>query len=167
MRKLSVVLASLLVSSLGTAFAQDESTVTVGLNETPTTNYYAGGSLGLNVSDDTTGVFTGHFGIKNLLSQNLDTRFDLSALFTGGISLGAFAIYNFDVSADAPISAYVGAGPKLRLSDPVLFGLGLRAGGDYALTEAVNGFAELRLDPLFGSSNVTEFGVAAGVKYNF
>ena len=161
MRKTLIALAGVLALGLGAANAQT-------IDDTATTDYYAGGSLGLIFTPSTTGSLSGHFGIQNVLAENLNARFDLGVIFSGGFNIGANALYNFDLEGDSPITVYVGGGPRLYIEDTVLFGLSFRGGADYAFTDVVSGFGELRLDPVFGGGGaVTLFGLAVGANYNF
>ena len=161
MRKLLIALAGVLVLGLGAANAQT-------IDDTATTDYYAGASLGLIFSPDTTGTLSGHFGLENVLAENLDARFDLGVLFAGGFNIGANALYNFELEGDTPISVFAGGGPRLYIEDNVYFGLSVRGGAEYAFTEVISGYGELRLDPTFGGGGaVTFFGLAVGANYRF
>ena len=148
MRKTLIALAGVLALGLGAANAQT-------IDNSPSNAYYAGASLGLVTGSglNTTGSLTGHFGIADLLAENFDARFDLGIFFTGGISLGANALYYFDLQSDAPINVYVGGGPRLYIDDGAYFGLGIRGGADYGFSDVLDGFAELRVDPVFGDRN--------------
>ena len=162
MRKLLITLAGVLVLGLGAANAQT-------IDDTASNAYYAGASLGLVTGSgiNTTGSLTGQFGIEDLLAENFDARFDLGIFFTGGIAIGANALYNFELEADSPVSIYAGGGPRLVIDDGAYFGLGVRTGADYGFSEVLSGFAELRVDPVFGDRNYTIIGLGAGVNYNF
>ena len=162
MRKLLITLASVLILGLGAVNAQT-------LDDTVTTDYYAGASLGLILAPSVTGSIAGQFGIKNVLTEDLDARFDLGVLFDGGFNIGANALYNFALDeSDAPVNIYVGGGPRLYFADTVLFGLSFRGGAEYPFSDVVSGFGELRVDPVFGGGGATTlFGLAVGANYNF
>ena len=161
MRKLLITLVGVLALGFGAVNAQT-------IDDTATTDYYAGGSLGLIFTPSVTGSIAGQFGIKNVLADNLDARFDLGVLFNGGFNIGANALYNFELDGDAPLNIYVGGGPRLYFADSVLFGLSFRGGAEYPFSEVISGFGELRVDPIFGGGGaVTLFGLAVGANYNF
>ena len=161
MRKLLITLASVLVLGLGAVNAQT-------LDDTATTDYYAGASLGLIFSPAVTGSIAGQFGIKDVLTEDLDARFDLGVLFNGGFNIGANALYNFSLEGDSGLDIYVGGGPRLYFTDTVLFGLSFRGGAEYPFSDVVSGFGELRVDPIFGGGGATTlFGLAVGANYNF
>ncbi len=161
MRKLLITLAGVLVLGLGAVNAQT-------IDDTATSDYYAGGSLGLIFSPDVTGSLAGQFGLRDFLTENLDARFDLGVLFDGGFNVGANALYNFPLEGDVPITIYAGGGPRLYLADTVRFGLSFRGGAEYPFSEVIAGFGELRIDPVFGGSGAfTYFGLAVGANYSF
>ena len=161
MRKLLITLAGVLALGLGAANAQT-------IDDTATTDYYAGASLGLIFSPDVTGSIAGQFGIQDVLAENLDARFDLGVLFDGGFNVGANALYNFELEGDTPLGIYVGGGPRLYFADSVRFGLSVRGGAEYPFSDVISGFGELRVDPVFGGGGAfTYFGLAVGANYNF
>ena len=62
------------------------------IDDTATSDYYAGASLGLIFAPNVTGSIAGQFGIRDVLAENLDARFDLGVLFSGGFNVGANAL---------------------------------------------------------------------------
>ena len=160
MRKTLIALVGVLALGLGAVNAQT-------IDSTATSDYYAGASLGLIFAPNVTGSIAGQFGIRDVLAENLDARFDLGVLFSGGFNVGANALYNFDLEGDTPITIYVGGGPRLYIANPIAFGLSFRGGASYPFSDVVAGFAELRADPVFGSGAQTYFGLAVGADYSF
>ncbi|MDZ7706065.1 MAG: hypothetical protein U5L04_16450 [Trueperaceae bacterium] len=162
--KLVSLLASLLLL-LGTASAQDGGVVVVE-SDSP---YYAGASFGfVSASGFSSLTLAGHFGLRDLLLEDLDLRLDATVLTRGGnsFSLGALALYNLDLSS-LPVDIYFGGGPELFFGSNTAFGIGLRGGADYAISQRATAFGEFRVDPVFGNANTTLFGLGAGIKFSF
>ena len=161
MRKLLITLVGVLALGLGAANAQT-------IDDTDDTNYYAGGSLGfVTANGPVRGTLTGHFGLEDVLTDGLDARFDLGVIFGTGLNIGANALYNIEIEEESEFGIYVGGGPRLYFGDEALFGLGIRAGGNYEFNDVTVAFAELRLDPVFGSTTTTLIGIGVGANYYF
>ncbi|MCA9840087.1 MAG: hypothetical protein KC422_24465 [Trueperaceae bacterium] len=158
MRKLLIVLLAALSLGAGSAFAQGNmmaGTQWIGAS--------TGFPLGINL----------HYGMPDLLAQDLDLRINLSAvsfLFNGAFSVtgGADVLYhlNLETENDLPLDVYVGGGldigASIRGDDPatadvessgVTLGLAGLVGAEYALSPELGLFGELRggvgFDPIF------------------
>ena len=132
MRKLIVLLMSVLVLSFGSAFAQQDpiivtqepGVVTGPVGEEP---YWATFAIGYPL-----GVSFG-FGVNDMISEDIDVRF--MAGVSGGFGIAADAIFDLPVDLDGPLVVYAGGGPALTVGDPFLFGLRLFAGLEYRLVD--------------------------------
>jgi hypothetical protein len=190
MRKLYVLLVSVLVLSFGSAFAQQETTVItqdppIVITEPVTQDaYWATASLGYPM-----GLGFG-FGISNLINNNIDVRFMTSVGFGGGFGLGADALFDLNLDLnnrgadldrpiltdldrrdlDGPINVYAGFGPAIVVGGAdFVMGVKLFAGAEYRLFDA--GFPEggifaelgpqLNFLPAFGG------GINARVGFNY
>lgn len=151
MRKLLTVM--IVAVCLGVATAQTES-------------YWAGVSGGFP-------GFNLHFGVNDVISQDIHLRLNGSFTYTGSFGLGADALVVFPVELDAPATVYAGGGPFATFGGggAIGFGLGLFVGGEYRLVDI--GFAPggifAELGPSLGF--VPNFGVGfvgrLGFNYHF
>lgn len=173
MRKLIVLLIAVFSLSFSSAFAQ-----------TTGPDLYAGAAIGAGTSGISGFGFSGYFGARDLISDNIGVRGSLSYYFgssygtnAGLFRIAADAIYDFDL--DGSFGAYAGAGLRfasLSVSTSGVpgatgsasasgIGLGFLGGGTYIFTPQLSGFAELGYD--FNFSGFGFFGINVGVTYDF
>ena len=134
MRKLIVLLMSVLVLSFGSAFAQQQPIV---ITEPETQDaYWATIAIGFPV-----GVAFG-FGVSDLINNNIDVRFLAGIGTGGGFGVAADALFDlpFDLNQGAatagPFDIYAGAGTALVLGGADFrFGIRVFGGIEYALTD--------------------------------
>lgn len=170
MRKLLIVLLTALSLGAGSAFAQDNmmaGTQWVGAS--------TGFPLGINL----------HYGLPDLIAQDLDLRINLSAvsfIFDGAfnISGGADVLYhlNLETQNALPVDVYAGGGldigVSLRGDDAsttavegagISLGVAGLVGAEYALSSELGLFGELRgavgLNPIFQPA------LRVGINYYF
>lgn len=161
MRKLIVSILAFVALGLGTAQAQDAFGSTVDLSP----DYYAGVSAGLSGGG---AAFFLHFGISDLITEGIGTRFSLG--YGGSIALGADVIANLPVNTgNAPLGIYAGAGLGLgfhRAGTNV--SLGLLVGAEYRFPNFTEGGLFLEFGPAFSLSGAgTAFNLKGGFNYHF
>ena len=115
-----------------------------------------------------------HYGINDLVADNFDARFNLSAVtFLGGqfyVLGGADALYNLDIDTDSlPLDVYAGGG--LGLGVGIGEGGGVSAsvrgvgGVELAVSDQIGVFGELRVG--LGFNPVFSPSLAIGANYHF
>lgn len=169
MRKLLVlVVAALLLGGL--TFAQDSD---ASMMDDMATSQWVGISTGFPL-----GAVL-HYGIEDLIAQNIDLRINLSGvtfLGLGGsgfsISGGADALYHLPIDMEGePFDVYAGGGVSVgfRIADGTDggFSAGLRgiAGVEYLITNNIGAFAEARVG--IGLRPIFRPALALGVNYHF
>lgn len=160
MRKLVIILIAALALAGSSAFAQDDMMAHT---------QWVGASTGFPLG------ITFHYGMEDLIGENLDLRANLSAVtflndaFTvaGGVDL----LYqlNLETENDLPLGVYVGGGLNVGASlgtvNGVAFGVAALGGAELMVTDQIGVFGEVRgavgLNPLFQPS------IFVGVNYHF
>ena len=167
MRKLLVLLVTALLLG-GITFAQDSD---ASMMDDMATSQWVGVSTGFPL-----GVVL-HYGLEDLIAQNIDLRINLSGVtFLGlggpGFSIqgGADALYHIPIDMEGePFDVYAGGGLNVgfRLGDEGGFAVGVRGlgGVEYLITNHIGVFAEARvgvgLNPIFRPA------LALGANYHF
>ena len=117
-----------------------------------------------------------HYGIEDLIGQNIDLRANLDANFLGlggsgvTISGGADALYHLPIDMDgAPFDVYAGGGINVgfQLGDDGGFSAGVRGigGVEYLITNNIGVFAEARVG--IGLNPIFRPALALGANYHF
>jgi len=161
MRKfLLMVLAAITLAS-GAAFAQDDM---------------------MTDSSSWAGVSTGfpfglvlHYGLEDLIAEDIDLRGNLSAVtFFGSfffVNVGADALYqlNLETVNDLPLDVYAGGGLNVGvgIGDGVSFTGSVRAlgGAEYMFTDTIGAFGEVRIG--VGVLQLFQPSLSVGVNYHF
>ena len=162
MHKFLVVLLSIMVLSLGAAFAQqdediDASDLAISAQAGPFgTTQYAGGSLGLP-------LLQGYYGLQDaFLGSDLRFRVGLTPVGGFGFTAGADLLYDFTTFGDDnEFTLYGGGGPSLRYIGGSIANTGYNF---FAIDLTGVGGVNYRLDPdisLFG-----EAGLGLGFGFN-
>lgn len=159
------VVLLLFVLSLSTAWAQDS--VVVVNDGDMSSDFYAAATLGFVTNNgNSTGTLSGHFGIKRLLTPDIDLRIDSTLYFDASdFELGVNALYNINLE-ELPLDIYVGGGPFVYLGFFEYFGLGFRSGATYPIGEALSLFGELRFNTYFDYGGFSVFGLGIGARYD-
>lgn len=161
MRKLIVSILAFVALGLGTAQAQDAFGTTVDLSP----DYYAGIAGGLNGGN---AAFFLHFGISDLITEGIGTRFSLG--YSGAMGLGADVIANLPVNTgDAPLGIYAGAGLGiLFIPRDTRVNIGVLVGTEFRFSNFPEGGIFLELGPAFSvTGHGTHFNLKAGFNYHF
>ena len=166
MRKfLTLILISLFLGSI--ALAQDDAATTVDID--PQADFYgttqwAGIGLGYPSSI--------HYGLNDVLGDNIDIRFRLSSRYAG-VALAGEALFDIVRIEDLPVNVYAGGGLDLRYRGRS-FGIGINgiAGAEYRFSESLGFFLELNaVIPIYFSTYRYGFGdysgSTIGVNYHF
>jgi hypothetical protein len=162
MRQAIMSLVFLLLLSLGTVMAQDNTVVMV---DDTTTSYWVG------VSGGFTGGFGGafHFGLENAISEGTDLRIN-AILQSDAFGVGVDALVDVGIDLDVPIDVYAGAGVFGAFgSDSNTIAVNGLVGGEYRLTEleldALGIFFEV--GPALLITPEFSFGVVGSFGFNF
>lgn len=161
MRKLFVSLLAVVTLGFGSALAQDAFGNTVELSP----NYYAGVGGGLNYRN---AAFVMHFGISDLITDGIGTRF--SVLYNGAFGLGADVIANLPINTgNAPLGIYAGAGLNMMfVNRATAINIGILLGGEYRFAGFQEGGVFLELGPAFSINGYgNAFNFKAGFNYHF
>ena len=161
MRKLFVSLLAVVTLGLGSAMAQDAFGNTVELSP----DYYAGVAGGLNYRS---AAFFMHFGISDLITDGIGTRFSL--LYNGAFGLGADVIANLPINTgNAPLGIYAGAGlGMLFVPRSTAVNIGVLLGAEYRFAGFQEGGLFVELGPAFSiTGHGNAFNLKAGFNYHF
>ena len=128
-------------------------------------DFYAGGSIGLDFFADEEFSIDGYFGFNSLLAPRLDLRINIGVILSGVdlTTLGASAIYNIDSNRN--VTPYLGGGPRVFFNGDTDIGLGFVGGTDIAVGENFDVFTEFKSDLFFEGGSYG--GLAVGGKFNF
>jgi hypothetical protein len=112
-----------------------------------------------------------HFGLDDVLSQDLDARF--TALVGDRFGVGVDVLYELPVELeDLPVEVYAGGGPDFyTIGGTTAFNLNVLAGSEYRLSQAgfPAGGVFLEAGPVLTFLPSFQFGAQAkiGVNYHF
>lgn len=165
MRKLIISILAIFAVGAGTVQAQDAFGPTVSMSP----DYYMGVSAG---TAGGRAAFALHFGISNLLTDGVGTRFSVG-YNGGGLGLGADVIANLPVNTgNAPLGIYAGGGLSLGFGRGAAastnIALGLLLGAEYRFPNWTEGGLFLEFGPAFSlTGHGTHFNLKGGFNYHF